>query len=350
MSIEPIGYERYPIQDGSTDGSQPPDIQDYCASNNENHDFDIATRIRALQEHGIELISCRDIDPGSLSEAPHSSLHMVKTPTSRLLMEHTSGAKPSAEPQIICLPGLSENIVHKYDKIFHDQLSTMLSGLTVTSIGANAIGIRGERDRASRETVAEERLQITEAVTDGRKVLVVGTSMGSVYETDIVNLNLDEGEPVNIQGMVYFAPAVVSPQYAKQRMLGQFFPQLSIDMTRHIHRQPMRDRLRLTGEVAMWGMQAARELPSLAHQARELVRGTGVEKIERIAAKGYPILVIVGGHDAVGELRMWQGVADKYSNIKLLVLQNHGHELPFEPRKAARKLSKEILQSGILFA
>lgn len=317
-------------------------VIDLCTET--DHDY---TFVRHLQEVAdVSLIGCRTL---AAANQRHSSLFRASMSGSSMLIERALAADAASDQQLTCIPGLTEDIRHPFDRSFHDQLEAYLPQADVTTIGNNGIGIPNKPDRASRAQTAAQRLELLVHTATNKHVTLLGTSKGAQTSHDIALQNIRAGKPLAIQGLVYFAPAMVENRRTIETMLLRFPFRFGYDMTRAIVAQPFKQRLQSIGALATWGYEAALTLPSLANQLGHLLEGTAIDEIKEVA-EHYRILVVNGQRDSVGEQKAWQELAQQSDNIKFVCLPNHGHELPFVPDKPARKLSREIALSGILEA
>ncbi len=190
------------------------------------------------------------------------------------------------------------------------------------------------------DEMSEQGLELLRRVSDDRRLVVAGISMGTVILNRIMDRNIEAGMPVNIEGALYLAPAAVDPRHVFRDMGLRFFPGLSLDIGRELITT---DR-RYIGQLCL---SLVRSRPSLANllplgkQGIDLLRGTPDEEVEMVL-DNYPIDVIVGENDSVGQAGRWLTRAEDHPNLRVHVLRGRGHGIAIKPYEQARKMGAII--------
>jgi pimeloyl-ACP methyl ester carboxylesterase len=303
----------------------------------------------ALQRlSALTLISCRQlfIDEPSIDislHRAHSSLYLAEMHYGTSFIEATASQTLKARARMVSFPGLSEDVRHPFNKLFNDALLGQFPGWQGIALGSNGIGIRGKHDTSTRSETSQDRFELLANTATKKPHVLVGRSMGATFANDIVNKNLDEKKPaLNIDKVIYLAPALIEPSSAHIALI-KFLPRLLADGLNEARHQEPYSIYKGLGYLASWGVQTLREeSPSVSHQARELFKGTQQEEVDRVVAH-YKTLVVTGANDTLANVNMWQNLKEKYpDNLRLVIVPKHGHEMLFDPERAAAKIAKEL--------
>ena len=317
--------------------TQSPNLVASCLS--ELHDPQLGARVT-----GIELLKCSTPSSSLGTSSLHASAYVVRHGSSYLL-EQTRSDKASGIG-LVQLPGLSENVTLDLARVRATTLLHTVPQLqTLLSIGHNAIGIPGARDADRREAVVQERLALLQNVLPrNQKQLLLGCSMGAIILGDIAYENLHSPEPLAIAGQVLFAPAIRRVGTLDPRFIQAFTRQMVADGAREFASGGMEEKLSKIGSIGQWATDSMRNLRHITHQALHLLGSTSVEHLEE-AIEVYPTLVVVGEKDKVADHELWDELAKRHpSNLRVVTIPRHGHELMLHPHHAAAKLAKEILR------
>ncbi|MCA9328098.1 alpha/beta hydrolase, partial [Candidatus Saccharibacteria bacterium] len=259
---------------------------------------------------GAQLLSCREFSVGNRFSGVtyHGSLRSVRHNDAAYLIEHAAaaiGITSVTDVGIVQFPGLTESVNHDLVKGRAEGLANELRPSSVLALGSNAIGIPGEIDLQSREEFVAERFSaLVEATPPNQRLLLVGTSMGGIIMSDVVDLNLRQGEPLNIAGQIYIAPAI--------RRTGGVKPGFALSFGRQIVQDGARD-IALSGPLQLakdvrflraWGLDSIRDLKNARHQITTILGDTHPDVIDE-ALDRYPTVVIAGTKDKVVDFDLW---------------------------------------------
>lgn len=314
-------------------------------------DFDAALELDAIEDNSCHamhynpelfaalLRSCRETDDGH-----HSSIREVQMANSQFLVEHThSHAALDAidKPRIICLPGITQRMNGSEHKI-HDNISRDFPDSVVTTLGSNAIGIRGAHDKATLEQAAMDRFEyLVETTPYGQPIIIAATSMGAVITNNMLNLNIDESEPLNIQGATYLVPAIVPPEEKGFTSEPNFLYKLGSSSLKTLFRHNITEQARI-----LWGFRglvvdSVQQIQPILHQAIELRGGTPISKIESVLGH-YCIRVVIAEDDSLAQQIMWRNFSSRFPNLTVTELANTGHDIAYHPEPASSIYRNEI--------
>lgn len=342
--------------DGSNDG---PDAQiyDLCGLDNydEQHDYRVTRQLnQSPNDWRPRLLECRTLDLSCLEEnGPHASQYRISAGRSKIILEHADATASVDDTDsqgwhIFSMPGLTEHIEGDVRRHLQDGLSIAFPAARKTSIGSNGIGNLLSCDLTSLDTMARQRYELLSDLAANERIIAMGTSLGTKVVNGLVNLNLDEGSPLDCVQVLY-SPALVTPRRTAMDMAARFLPCLVRDVVRHAWTLPVKERVQALGKLTQYGARVAADGVTLGHEVYDLLHGTPYEQIER-AVSAHRTLVVVGEYDAIGEIPMWCDLEEKYPDtLRVSVIPNRGHDLPIFA-DGPEIISREIRRSGILEA
>lgn len=250
---------------------------------------------------------------------------------------------------VIAKPGLGEVIEDGVAFTFHRELSQQLAGATIISHATHGVGDSADRIpfRELRHhgihQMAEQGLKLIEAYRPNDRIVFVGISMGTVIGNHLLNLNLEKGSPVNFEGVVNFAPAIVKPEDIPREMLLKFVPSMTLGLANQLFLKTRpQDFIKTMKDLAR-SKPSRHDLGPFGRQIYDLVQGVPEERIDQ-NLEGYDVSVIGGTKDPVARIPMWLEKQEKFPGLHVEPVEGRGHDIATAPIKAARKVSEEILR------
>ncbi len=261
----------------------------------------------------------------------------------------------STDLTVAVLFGYGEGIEAGIGEEFHHGLSDHLPGVRTVSIGTAGIGKVSEqlnfwsaRHTARLDAMAKQRNMYLEAICGQRPLAMAAISMGTVITHKMVSLELDKPAPgLNVQRLLYYAPAIVPPERVWFDMGLRFPPHVFIDGLEEIF---WRSKLHDIPTHLSHVMHSARDIgdmPAMFWQGLDLLHGTPLSDIHRVAAR-YPMTVMPGTKDPLGELHMWQQLARRFPGVSVKPVAHRGHGMAFDGYDGGAKVAKEIHRSGLV--
>lgn len=266
---------------------------------------------------------------------------------------------PSLEQTtIVRLPGLGEVIENGVGLRMHTELSGKFPTakvVTIANSGHGKLNCSSKSDNSTRnsysiEAMANQRAELLAGISSDR-LIIVGTSMGSVIGNKLVQLSLNNNNQLNIAGSCWYAPALVTPNNAKRDIL-RFLPKFAKDSSLEVAYRSnlLKNPLAAIGALSIIAssIKDYRISPAAATaQLFDIYKGTPLDEIENTVAN-LPSSAIVGTADSLKELAMWREFADKYPHFLLKEVDGRGHGMTLNPVKAVHKITKTIRESGLM--
>ncbi len=264
---------------------------------------------------------------------------------------HTDSLDPTSQLMVVPKPGLGELIEDGIGWQLHRELSERLPGASVDTHATQGVGSTarrlGLRELAHHgvDEMADQGLRLLEAFATDKRVFFIGTSMGTIIGNKLLRLNLERGRPVDVAGVIYYAPALVDPANVKKDMRGDFLPQTGKDIVSEIF---LKTSFRhLPGQLSlMWHSRPGlRDGLPMTKQALDIMHGTPQAEVEEVVQE-YPAWVVTGDRDPVGQLAMWLAIQEEYPSLTVIPIPNRGHGIAVKPYEGGRKLAEIVRVSG----
>lgn len=292
-------------------------------------------------------------ETGSQSSAREHHLAHIALDGWRHTVWHTE-PQGSGQPKLIIAakPGWGEIIESGLGKALHLALCDELPEARVVSHATHGVGKASQRipfkelSKHGMDKIAEQGLELLSVVGNDAPLVVIGASMGTVIISDLLNLNIDKGEPVDIAGVVHYGTALVDPTRAKRDMGVSFVPALIKDIGKELFiKTPPR---KILGKLVM--LAASRpslsDLPPMVRQGMDLFHGTPQAEIEKVVAR-YPTAVITGTKDPLAQIPMWDELGSRYPSLLLKLVEGRGHGIILNPEEAARKIAATLVEMNL---
>lgn len=141
---------------------------------------------------------------------------------------------------VVTKPGWGEVIEDGIGWEFHKALAHYLPEAEIISHATSGVGRTSERIPLSKlwhhslDQLAEQSFKLLSQLDTEVPIILVGTSMGSVITNKVLNLNIERDQPIKIQGVVYYASALVDPQNIVKDMLRGFTPAIVSDIAKEL--------------------------------------------------------------------------------------------------------------------
>ncbi len=253
------------------------------------------------------------------------------------------------------LRGFTEKTEKGTGKAWHEAYVKRLPGVRVVSIATNGIGDVVDRlnfTRAATQArirrMAGQRLRLVGALCGNQPAVITSVSMGTVITNEMLNFNLDNGQPVKIAGIAYYAQALVPPERVWLDMGIKFAPAMFVDGIKEVAIREKGDERAHNLEVMQESAPGLSDLPALFWQMFDLGKGTPKPKIKRVLDH-YPTVVISGTKDPVGEHPMWRRYEKQFPNLSFEPIQGQGHAMALNAEEGADKTVRSLRHAGILW-
>ncbi len=253
------------------------------------------------------------------------------------------------------LRGFTEKTEKGTGKAYHDGYVSRLPGVRVVSIATNGIGDIVDRlnftaaaTQARIRKMAGQRLALIGALCGNQPAIITATSMSTVVTNELCNFNMDNGEPVEIAGVAYYAPALVPRNRVWLDMGIKFGPSLFVDGIREVAFRETPEEREHNLEVMHESAPGLGDAPALFWQMVDLGKGVEKQRIARVL-EHYPTVVISGDKDPVGEHPMWKGFARRFPNLLFLPIRGQGHAMALNAEEATDKTVRSLREAGILW-
>lgn len=291
------------------------------------------------------IVSCADyVGPKDDYVGLHSTTYRYAPlgSAAQFLVE-IAGNRNTTSARLVHVPGLTESISHSFVRDRGRTLAKMSSLQRVITLGHNAIGIPHAEDTQTRLEVATARLDILRKTAEpGEKQILLGCSMGSIVVSDIVHLNQQSEKPLDIGGLVFFAPAIRTIQGLSWGLKAQFAAQIGRDGFRELFSRPSLELVKGSGQLATWVLESFRDRKHVLHQLSEIVSTSEFEVLD-VATATVPTLIVYGEKDRIVDQEVWKELETQHpATVRTIVIPRKGHEVMDHPTHAGKKLAKEI--------
>jgi pimeloyl-ACP methyl ester carboxylesterase len=263
--------------------------------------------------------------------------------------EPVNGGLPQVN--IVAKPGWSQIAEDGLVLDFHKDLTKAMPDARVLTHATEGVGPTARRVEwwelpdHSLDAMAKHELEFLTKFYGDAESLLVGTSMGSVIHHKVMRQNLAKGNAAAIMGAVDYDAAIVDTCKTFEAMGVRFFPSIAIDGLKQVafRTNPFRMGSMLGTLIASRNTLA--DGPVIAKQGLDLLHGTPLEETEEVL-ENYPVSVIVGTKDSVGQVAMWNELAKRFPNLQLHAVEGFGHAMALNSYKAARKITASAVEIG----
>lgn len=261
---------------------------------------------------------------------------------------HTEATSSDPNALVVFVkPGLGEIVEEGIGWKHHKQLARKMPEAEIVSHATFGVGPHGAelslRDLPAHSMLqmAEQELELIREFWGQREVLVVGTSMGTVINHKMGMLNAVSSDPVEIAGIIHYAPAIVDPKRILKDMAIGFLPEMIKDGGKELFGRTRLHHFLGTMAVLAGSKPRARDLLSMGRQGLDLLKGVPQEEVDALLMH-YRTGVIVGIDDPVGQIDMWEEL-----NPGMVWPVRGGHGIALKPFQSANKISKTAAEMGI---
>ncbi len=263
-------------------------------------------------------------------------------------VEITSPVDRQADFAVFSYPGFTEHGKGGIRRKMHSHLSYIFPEATIISVDSNGIGTTGDRyDYRGRhnhglEAMGQQRLDLAQALAGRVPLFIQGTSMGSVISHRAAQANLERpvAERVDLRGLMWLSPALVDPSRIVKDMAIRFPVELGIDITKELAYKTSPLALLGLGRLAYRHDFRPADLPAMAHQVSELLKGTPKADVEAVVSR-IPTVIVSGERDSLTQAEMFYELQEEYPGmVKLELIKGRGHGLAMKPGAACDKLQK----------
>lgn len=304
-----------------------------------------------ISTQNLSILDCDTTLQGFTGAPAHRTVLKVKTPATSFLIETIDLPDSSSPHRLVHVPGLSENVTHPF---IRDRVGGVYSELPLAraiSLGHNSVGLglRQFRDKEARAAVASTRLNLLRAsAKKNEKHILVGTSMGSIVVADMVEQNFRAGQPLNIEGIVLFGPALHTDKDHVIKHALPFARQLVGDAGRDLMTQSPRNLFKKSRGLISWGGETVLSLPHIIHQLGEIITASEIETLHR-TFESVPTVAVYGSKDDIVAHTLMQLLHNSHPvKFNRLIIPRKGHEILFDTDLAVQSLVSGIGQSHML--
>lgn len=261
-------------------------------------------------------------------------------------MEITDPIDSQSAYTLFSYPGFTEHGKGGIRQKMHAHLAYTFPEATIISIDSNGIGTTGDRfDFSGRhdhglEAMGQQRLDLARALCGHKPVFMQGTSMGTVISHRAAKANLvrPASERVNLRGLMWLSPALVDPSRVVKDMVISFPIGLGLDISKEVAYKTSPAALIGLGRLARRHDFRPADLPAMAHQLLELLKGTPQADVEAVISQ-IPTVVVSGSRDSLTQTKMFRELQQQHPNtLTLELIKGRGHGLAMKPGPACRKL------------
>lgn len=326
-------------------------------SPHESEDFSLPITLKPLEakllpDESLRLIETKHSgDPeGKYPERQHHLVEAVIDGRKHIFW-HTAPLEQDDEMVTVFVkPGLGEVVESGIGWKHHKQMARKMPGAEVISHATHGVGPHGEEIGLGGlwnhgvSQMAEDEAKLLHKFWQGANLLLVGISMGTVENHRVAHANIDAKDPLNIAGVVNYAPALVDPKQIIRDLCFRFTPAMARD---GIEELLLRTHpLHYIGTIGMLLASRPRRRDALvmARQSLSILAGTPEEEVRDVAS-AYPSATVVGDRDPAGQLLMWQGIEKDIDDFVLRPVRG-GHGIAVKPLQGANKTSKTIREMG----
>ena len=257
---------------------------------------------------------------------------------------------------VIVQPGLGEKIDGELGEMTHEHLADMLPGADIFSHESSGMSDFNDDTSLGKlwshgiDKMTLEGIELIRQLCPGRKIYLVGTSMGTIVNTRLMNLNTElgkqnpEGKPLDIIGAVHYDPALVDPSRILDFL--RFPSELVVGAVKELLFKTNPRRLAAVIGTLIRSRPKPKHLVPMARQAWDITHGTPEEDIINSAVR-YKIDVIAGSKGVVEQNTMWKRLSKLIPSLDYHVVDDRGHAMALNTFKAARKISKVIIKNQV---
>lgn len=252
---------------------------------------------------------------------------------------------------IVSKRGFMEPIEDGIGREFHSQLARLVPHARIVSHATHGIGssagqvsLRG-LSQYGLDRIANEDLKFLHLLGGEERLILIGTSMGSVVLNKLLNINTALDKPVEVGGIVLNAPAIVEPPLARSAMLKGLLPHLLSDIPSElVAKTPRAELLQTLGHFAASRARLRDILPAGRH-ALDLLRGTSAADLASMLEAYASVSVIAGQKDTLAQTEMWRKMLPAYPSLRLHEVSK-GHGMILKPKQNARKIARVLHMDG----
>ena len=254
---------------------------------------------------------------------------------------------------LIVKPGLGEIVDDGIGEDLHKHLADMLPGFDIFSHESAGMGhfvqdtSLGDLWEHGIDKMTEEGLELIKRLCPDRKIVLFGTSMGTIINTRLANRNLalPKDERVDIERLIHYDPALVDPSRIADMLLG-FLPELITGAFKEFAFQTNPKRWLHAARTLVRSKPSARNAVPMLRQTFDIVHCTSeVDIINPILR--YKTDVIAGKRGKVEQNQMWLRLTTLLPNLTYYPVEGRGHAMAMNPFKTARKAAKIMVAEGV---
>ncbi len=254
---------------------------------------------------------------------------------------------------LLVKPGLGEIVDDGIGEDLHKYLADMLPGFDIFSHESAGMGhFVNDASLSSLwehglDKMTAEGLELIQQLCPGRKIILFGTSMGTVINTRLANLNLEQekNDRVDIERIIHYDPALVDPSRILDMLVG-FLPELVTGAVKEFAFQTNPKRWVQVAQTLIRSRPSIRNVVPIARQTLDIVHCTPEEDIVNPILR-YKTDVIAGKRGKVEQNQMWRRLAQLLPNLTYYPVEGHGHAMALNPYKTARKAARIMIAEGV---
>jgi len=249
---------------------------------------------------------------------------------------------------VVHLLGWTESIHSQLTKDTHQALSHEIPYASLDTLASygndGSLPDRSFRSirRSDIKRAGKRILEMAYDQYEGRRVILVGTSMGLPVSFALLHQNILEGYPLNVVAVAGDEGAVVTPKEARKKMAFSLLPHLGKSATHELVFRTAKDELAKSLKCLRRSKPNLHDLPVLIRQAQSLMEGTSKEVID-VVTEAYAdrIFLTQGERDPLREpyLEARPGVNTK-------IIPGKGHAMAMNPYKRAHGIGSMVRRSG----
>lgn len=198
------------------------------------------------------------------------------------------------------------------------------------------------------DLAAQETFNVLAPLYDGRRLVIVATSMSAAILARMDEINDAEGQPIDIVGRVLYEPCLVSSWQARLHMFTHLPGHLLLGAVAEVVQQSSPRQAAHFIYDNYHSLPPASDLAVISRLGLSLLGGTSKELLAKLAARGpYDIQ---GREDCLRESifeNFLQEVTFARSHELLKLVDGKGHCMGGEAAKRARAIAKAIRQLGL---
>lgn len=262
-------------------------------------------------------------------------------------MLHTESASGDSDAIVVAnLPGWTETINGKVLRQTQAYLSHQLPEFAIdthATYGTDSTLPRQALHYLGGHTLdlaAQETFNVLAPLYDGKRIVVVATSMSAAILARMDKINDDQGQPINIIGRVLYEPCLVSSKRARLHMFTHLPGHLVLGVVDEITRQNSpHDAARLIYDN-LHSLPPGRDLAVIARLGLSLLGGTSRELLDILAVRN--AYLIQSERDPV----RGHGYENR-SNGVVEILKDRSHCMAGESAERAAAIGRAIRTLGV---